>query len=250
MPYFLAVARHGSLRTAAEVLNATHGTVKRHVEALEAAYGVQLFRRTRRGLKLTSAGQCLVPVAEQTESLIVDARNRLGGLDKAESGVVRFSLTGTMAYEIVSPILVAFSETYPGINLQINVTDRLENINKLETDVSLRYTDEITDDVVARRLFSLNLSTYASKAYIEKHLRHAGPEGEGLTWIGWDEVNHKPDWLNDTDFPKAHVRHATTDPVLQLNLARRGFGMVRRTIRVRRFVDFLTKELIAMQALL
>ncbi|MEM7257063.1 MAG: LysR family transcriptional regulator, partial [Pseudomonadota bacterium] len=285
IPYFLAVARHGSLRTAAEALNATHGTVKRHVEALEATYGVQLFRRTRRGLFLTAAGQSLMPIAEQAELLMVNGRNRLSGLDREESGTIRFSLTGTIAYEIAAPILMRFFEAYPAIDIQLRVTDRLESINKLETDVSLRYTDQINEDVVARRLLGMNLSTYASKSYIEKHLPHAGPGGEGLHWIGWDEINHTPDWVRDTDFPAATVRHATTDPVMQLALARSGVGMVRtsvyfgtlfpelmevpgasvyrgaslwmllhselrNTVRVRRFVDFFSKELLAIESLL
>lgn len=285
MPYFLAVARHGSLRTAAEALGATHGTVRRHIEALEATYGAQLFRRTRRGLLLTTAGHSLMPIAEQAETLIADGRNRVSGLDGEEGGTIRFSLTGTIAYEIAAPILARFFEAYPGIDVEMRVTDRLESINKLETDVSLRYTDKITDDVVARRLLTMNLSTYASKAYIEKHLPHAGPGGEGLHWIGWDEINHKPDWVKNTDFPNAKVRHATTDPVLQLGLARSGFGMVRTSVyfgalfpelievpgaksykgsslwlllhtelrattRVRRFVDFFCKELLALEALL
>lgn len=285
LPYFLAVARNGSLRTAAEKLNATHGTVKRHVEALEANYGVQLFRRTQRGLYLTTAGQSLLPIAEQTESLIAGGRSRLSGLDREESGAIRFSLTGTIAYEIAAPILVRFFEAYPAIDVQLRVTDRLENINKLETDISLRYTDHIREDVVARRLLDMNLSTLASKSYIERHLPHAGPGGDGLHWIGWDEINHNPDWLQDTDFPNATARHATTDPFMQLALARRGAGMVRtsvyfatlypelmevpgasvyqgaslwfllhtelrNTIRVRRFVDFFSKELKSIEALL
>ena len=52
---------------------------------------------------------------------------------------MRFSLTGTMAYEIVSPILVRFFEEYPEIDLEIHVSDRFEDINRLETDVSLRW---------------------------------------------------------------------------------------------------------------
>ena len=50
MPYFLALARHGSLRAAADDMGTTHGKIGRHLAALEGAYGVQLFRRTKSGL--------------------------------------------------------------------------------------------------------------------------------------------------------------------------------------------------------
>ncbi len=278
MPYFLAVARSGSLRSAAGQLNATHGTVNRHILALETAYGVQLFRRSRAGLELTSAGRTLLPMAEVAETLFLGARRRLQGLDRQETSVVRFSLTGTMAYEIVAPILTRFFEECPEIDLEISVSDRFEDINRLETDVSLRYAFEVTEDVVARKLYPMALATYASRSYLDQHMPHAGPNGEGLHWIGWDRAERHPSWVQQTTFPKAEVRHATTDHVMQLNLARRGFGMIhtsvyfetvypelvrvpgaqvafdrslwlllhsdlRRTTRVRRFVDFMAQGL-------
>ena len=278
MPYFLAVARMGSLRAAAEELNATHGTVNRRVRALETALGVQLFARTRSGLQPTRAGRSLLPIAEEAEVLFLGARRHLQGLDRQDTGVVRFSLTGTMAYEIVSPILVRFFEEYPEIDLEIHVSDRFEDINRLETDVSLRVAYEVTDDVVARRLYPMYLAPYASRDYLDRHLAQAGAGGEGLHWLGWDRAERHPDWVAQTAFPKAEVRHATMDHVLQINLARRGFGMIntspyfagvypelvrvpggelvadrtlwlllhsdlRRTARVRRVVDFLADGL-------
>ena len=278
MPYFLSVARSGSLRAAATDLGATHGTVNRHILALEAAYGVRLFKRARSGLELTNAGRSLVPVAEEAESLFLGARRRLQGLDRQETGVVRFSLTGTMAYDIVAPILIRFFKAYPEIDLELSVTDRIENISRLETDVSLRFAADVKDDVVAHKLYPMALGTYASREYLDTHLPNAGPQGEGLHWLGWDNVERHPEWVKDTPFSKAEVRHATADHVMQLSLARRGFGMIstsvyfariypelvpvpgantrldrslwlllhsdlRRTVRVRRFVDFLTREL-------
>lgn len=285
MPYFLAVARTGSLRAAGEKLNATHGTVNRHIQALESSYGVKLFLRTRSGLQLTNAGRSLVPIAQDAETLFLGARRRLQGLDHEESGIVRFSLTGVMAYDIVSPILVKFFQEYPEIDLEISVSDRFQDINRLETDVSLRYADEIEDDVVAKKLYPLALGPYASRRYLEAHLPNAGPNGEGLHWIGWDEMNRNPDWVKQSPLPNAEVRHAMTDHIMQLNLARAGFGILntsvyfetiypelvrvpnttinldrnlwillhsdlRRTVRIRRFVDFLADHLIKMRPLL
>ncbi|QMU58849.1 MAG: LysR family transcriptional regulator [Boseongicola sp.] len=282
MPYFLAVSRTGSLRGAAEALGTTHAKINRHIQALETAYGMQLLRRTRSGVSLTKAGEMLLPVAEEAETLFLRAQQRLTGLDKQEVGSIRFSLTGTMAYDIVSPILIRFFDLYPEIDINIRVSDRFDDIAKLETDVSLRVAHEVTDDAVARKLFPLALGYYASPAYLERHFAASGPKGEGLHLLGWDEINRHPDWQKSSPFPLAEVRHATMDHVMQLNLARQGFGVVRtmpvfakdgltlvpnpnnelvfdrnfyillhsdlrRTTRVRRFVDFLAKELIALK---
>ncbi len=187
--------------------------------------------------------------------------------------------------KIVAPILARFSKTFPDIHLEIQVTDRFEDINRLQTDVSLRFAQEVHDDVIARKLYPMALVPIASRDYLETHLPLAGPRGEGLNWIGWEKAEKNPEWVEKTAFPQASVRHATTDPVLQLALARQGLGMInssvyfttvypelipvpgvrpvldrnlwlllhselRRTIRVRRFIDFLSKELIALKPLL
>ena len=285
MPYFLAVARGGSLRAAAETLGATHGTVNRQLQALEASYGVQLFRRTRAGVELTEAGQALIPAAEEAEALFLGARRHLQGLDREPSGTVRFSVTGTMVYEIVSPILIDFFKAYPEIDVEVRVRDGFDDINRLETDVSLRVAYDVQDEVVARKLYTMPMAPFASQEYLDQVWPNVGPGGEGLSYIGWDKVERHPDWMADTQHPKAHVRHATMDHVLQIALARRGFGVIsttpymakiypelvqvpgtevqpgrsmfillhsdlRRTTRVRRFVDFLAEGMARIRPLI
>jgi DNA-binding transcriptional LysR family regulator len=282
IPYFLAAVREGSLRAAAAALGTTHAKISRHINALEASYGMQLLRRTRGGVTLTEAGKLLLPVAEEAENLFLNAQQRLTGLDRLETGTLRFSVTGTMAYEVVSPILLKFSQAFPGIDIDVRVSDLLQDINRLETDVSLRIADEVTDDVVARKLFPLGMAYYASPDYLEKHLKHAGPKGQGLQLIGMGKLDRSPPWLAHSPFPLAEVRYATTDRYMQVHLARRGFGIIRtmpllardglklvpvpgnepqldrsiwillhsdlrRTTRVRRFVDFLADELMLLK---
>jgi DNA-binding transcriptional LysR family regulator len=282
MPYFLAAVREGSLRGAAEALGTTHAKVSRHLSALEASYGMQLLRRTRGGVQLTEAGKLLIPVAEEAETLFLNAQQRLTGLDRLETGTLRFSVTGTMGYEVISPILTKFAQAFPGIDIEVRVSDRIQDINRLETDVSLRIADQVTDDVVARKLYPLGMAYYASPDYLQRNLLNAGPKGQGLQLIGMGALDRHPAWLRQSPFSLAEVRYATTDRYMQLHLARQGFGIIRtmpllaknglervpvagnevqmdrtiwillhsdlrRTTRVRRFVDFLADELLALK---
>jgi DNA-binding transcriptional LysR family regulator len=279
MPYFLAVARKGTLRGAAEQLNANHGTVDRHIRALEATYGTQLFSRTRKGLSLTEAGRALLPTIEDAEKLLAEGQKQLRGLDRDETGTVRVSMPATLACIVIAPILARFSDSYPGINLEIQLTERFEDIAQLATDVSIRVAYEVDDnDVVGRRLFPLVVGTYASKDYLSRHLRNSGPLGEKLHWIGWGQPSSFSKWIAQSPFPNAESRHAVADMLMQMHLVQSGFGMsvlpvfceaqfpdlvrvpgtellpdrsiwlllhsdLRRTIRVRRFVDFVTDAL-------
>jgi DNA-binding transcriptional LysR family regulator len=63
---FVAVAELGSITRAAEALHASQPALSAHVKALEDDLGVELFRRTARGMTLTGAGEGLLPHARQT----------------------------------------------------------------------------------------------------------------------------------------------------------------------------------------
>ncbi len=285
VPYFLAVARTGSLRAAAQQLKANHGTVDRHLKALESEYGVQLFSRTKKGLTLTEAGRILMPIAQDAETLLIAARRRLGGLDREETGTVRVSVPPILAYYVMAPIFARFFKAHPGIDLEIRVTDRFEDIVGLETDISIRAAYGVLDDVVGRKLFPLGVGIFASRDYLEQHLHKAGPRGEGLHWIGWGENAPVAGLIEQSPFSQAEVRHIVTDTVMHMNLLRSGYGMsvmlaycdtvfpelvqvpgtelfhdrsiwlllhsdLRDTTRVRRFVDFVAAELKQIKPLL
>jgi len=278
LPYFLAVVRSGSLRTAAQLTNTSYGTVNRNIQALEASYGVRLFHRSKRGFSLTEFGKALLPAVEEAEKAVMAARRRVEGLDKSESGSLRFSISPTLAYDIVAPIIGRFHQKYPDIDVDIHLTSEIESIPNDETDVSLRAADAITEDVIARKLFQLTLGVYASKSYISDNLPNAGPRGQGLSWLGFDNS----DWAAPEPFPDAKVRHKATDGYMRARLLNQHCGMshlptifetsnpnlsrvpgtttfdgpwlwillhsdLQRTVRVRRFVDFLVGEMMGIR---
>lgn len=278
LPHFLAVARAGSLRAAADLIGANYGSVNRSIQALEASYGVQLFHRSQRGFSLTEVGQALLPMAEEAELRIVAARKRVEGLDKSETGTIRFSLTPTLAYEIVAPIIARFSALYPAINIEVRLTPELESIPQDETDISLRAAYRVDDDVVAQKLFQLDIGVLVGKDYLENVVPKAGKDGAGLTWIGLLTEGDPEAWLARSPFPKAKIQHGVIDGHMRARLVNLNVGLShmpvlfqplfsnlqrmpgtevtpgpwlwilthsdhRRTVRVRRFVDFLSQEL-------
>ncbi len=64
LPFFLAVARAGSLRAGADAMDATHAKLDRNLRALVDDYGARLFDRTRRRLEITPTGEALVPLPD------------------------------------------------------------------------------------------------------------------------------------------------------------------------------------------
>src|SRR3546814_15067398 len=63
--YFLAVARGGSVRAAAERLGVNHSTVLRRVAQLEARLGAHMFEKLPSGSRLPAARAEVVELADQ-----------------------------------------------------------------------------------------------------------------------------------------------------------------------------------------
>src|SRR5206468_10814990 len=63
--YFLAVARGGSVRAAAERLGVNHATVLRRIAQLEERRAVQMFEKLASGYRLTAAGVEVLECAER-----------------------------------------------------------------------------------------------------------------------------------------------------------------------------------------
>src|SRR5215472_9503378 len=66
--FFLAIARSGSLSSAARELRCTQSTVGRRLASLEARLGVRLLNRTPRGYVVTQAGEGVREHVERIES--------------------------------------------------------------------------------------------------------------------------------------------------------------------------------------
>lgn len=283
LPAFLAVAREGSLRAAAEQTGGTHATLRRQIEGLEAQLGVQLFRRSAGGLDLTAAGRKLLPQAIEAESALRQGFNAVRGLDSEASGRIRLSVDPMTAHFLLAPVLGEFFSLYPDIHIDIRLSYELDSIEKHETDVSIRHVREPAGDAVGRKLFPLSIGVFASRDYLDRHLHDAGPRGEGLTWLGYGEVPELQAMIAASPFPRAMLRHAIPDPAMHMHLARAGAGMtflaawvqsvfpelqrvpgteldqsrstwvlmhgdLRRVRRIRLFIDFLYESLLERRA--
>lgn len=225
LPFFLAAARSGTLRAAAERMKVNHATVDRHIRALEEAYGVTLFERNPRGLTLTKEGEALQERAEQAELAVMQAKRAVSGLAEQPSGPVHLSLSSWHSRYDFPRIYGALREQFPEIDLRISVSDALEDLTRSPVDVSLRAGWQIDADVTARKIGSYWVGVLASKAYLKRHWDDSGPRGKGLHWIGKSTLWPNPE-LEELDlFPAATRSLDVRDPMLINTLIASGHGM-------------------------
>ncbi|MGV4984686.1 LysR family transcriptional regulator [Streptomyces sp. NRAIS4] len=115
---FLEVARHGSFTVAARTLGWTQSAVSRQISSLESALGGgPLFDRLPRGVRLTEAGQALVPYAEAVSESLGGAARELAELRAAAGGRLRFGAFATADAALVPHALAAFHARHPRVRV-------------------------------------------------------------------------------------------------------------------------------------
>ena len=220
---FLAASRASSLRGASEKLGVNHATISRAILRLEQSLGTRLFERSSDGLALTEPGETLMIHAEEIERQTLQISRKISGLDGEPTGLVRVSMPPALTQGFLTPLLVSFSKKYPEITIRIIGTNKISDLRRQEADVSIRLAFKVEDDVVGRKLCRYVLGAFASPSYLAEHPDLQIGDGSGAHWIGWGGNN---DWIHESPFPKAAIRHQLPEIQTQLEAAAAGLGMV------------------------
>ncbi|MGO9675053.1 MAG: LysR family transcriptional regulator [Methylocella sp.] len=165
---FLEVAREASLSGAARRLAISQPTVGRHIDALEAALQLSLFSRSPRGLIPTEAALALMPHAEAMAAAAAALARAASGEAGAEHGVVRVTASEVMGAEVLPKILADFRRAHPGIELELALTNRNEDLLRREADIAVRMVRPTQNALVARRIGEVRLGLFAHKDYLAK----------------------------------------------------------------------------------
>lgn len=118
--YFRELARHLHFRRAAETLAVAQPALSRALAQLEAALGVDLLNRTRRGAELTPAGRLLLERVEPLLRNLESVRGELRELSQGAVGHLRIAFTGLAMATVLPGILREFHRRHPGIRLELN----------------------------------------------------------------------------------------------------------------------------------
>ncbi|MGK9066043.1 LysR family transcriptional regulator [Stutzerimonas chloritidismutans] len=117
---FEAAARHQSFTRAAEELSLTQSAICRQIGGLEEFLGLELFRRSRRGVKLTEAGQSYARrVATQLDAV---ERDTLSVMGQQGAQTIELALVPTFGTQWLLPRLHQFQQMHPEIT--VNLTNR------------------------------------------------------------------------------------------------------------------------------
>ena len=158
---FLAIARNGSLSGAARDMLVNHSTVFRRLNQFEEQVGTRLFERLNEGYRLTTAGEALLPKAEQISELFDGLERDLAGQDYQPRGTVRITAPYNIATHFLPRHLRAFNLLYPEIQVELIASNEAFNLSRREADIAVRATRKPPEHLIGRKVCTLGWGVYA-----------------------------------------------------------------------------------------
>jgi DNA-binding transcriptional LysR family regulator len=172
---FASVVENRSFSGAAQALGTSKATVSKAISRLETRLGATLFHRTSRRLTLTESGSAL---AERAARILAEAREAeeiARDANSAPTGRVRLAAPMNFGLNRVAPALADFIALYPGIEVDLTLSDAPTDIVAQGIDVALRVADLPDSSLRVRRLAPVAIHLVAAPAYLEKHGRPEHP---------------------------------------------------------------------------
>lgn len=168
--YFLALARHRNFRRAGLELGVSASALSHSLKGLEARLGVRLLNRTNRSVTLTAAGEELQAAILGPFDAIEAAAEGLNRYRDDPAGRIRLNVPEHASTLLLAPVLPAFTERYPNIEIEVVITEKLVDIVATAADAGIRYGGTAPQDMIAQRLSGdIRWVVVASAAYLDRH---------------------------------------------------------------------------------
>ena len=154
---FLAAAKTLNFTAAARQLHMTQPSVSQHIQVLEQHFETPLFIRSGRHLRLTDAGEVLLPLAQKMVSMSEHIEGKMDSIRGEVHGHLIVGCSTTIGKYILPFLLAAFMRRYPKVQATCLVTPRetaVEMLCKGDVHIALSSSREFCKDVAFRKFIS------------------------------------------------------------------------------------------------
>jgi DNA-binding transcriptional LysR family regulator len=118
--YFVAVANALNFTKAAAKLRIAQPALSRQVQDLEDEIGVDLMKRSPRGVTLTAEGRLFLEHALDVLAMVDASVKKVQALARGEFGELHVGYSPSPTIEILPPALAAFQKAVPGVSLHLH----------------------------------------------------------------------------------------------------------------------------------
>lgn len=193
---FTQVAEALSFTVAAARLDLSKSAVSTKVKALEADLGMQLLNRSTRSLSLTDAGRTLLADAARVMADAGDAMASLKELAHQPRGRLKVAASVGVGASLIAPLIPAFLDRYPGMGVELSVSQDVVDLSANGFDVALRMSDLVRETDIIWEVCPVSWWAVATPGYLDRRLRPKRPEDlteHRCILYSW-ENEQKPVW--------------------------------------------------------
>ncbi len=122
----IKTVEYGSFTKAAEILNYSQSGISRMINDIEKEWGITLLERNRGGLRLTSDGLKILPLAQELCKSYEKLQIQVDDLNGLQSGIVRIGVFSSVATHWLPNIIKEFQKDYPSIDYELLLGDYTE----------------------------------------------------------------------------------------------------------------------------
>lgn len=201
----LKVAEFRSITAAATSLDMRIATASAALKRVERVLGVDLFIRTTRQLRLSSAGERYIPQCEQALLMLEQAKQNVKDDLDIVDGELRISLSSDLGRNLVIPWLDEFMDSYPQVSLRSHISDSNIDFYRDSVDLALRYDSPDDANLYGFKICNAPALLCATQGYLDangvpKH-PHDLPSHNGLFYQLYDVVHDLWEFSHgDTDY--------------------------------------------------
>ncbi len=189
----LKVAELGSITAAANHFEMRSATASAAVKRVEQSLGIELFVRTTRHLRLSSAGERYLPQCEQALLLLDNAKHSVQDSNRAIKGELRISFSSDLGRNHVVGWIDEIMERYPQLSVRANVSDSNVDFYRDTVDMALRYGSPTDQNLYGFKICDAPALVCASPMYLAEHGTPSHPDDlkhhNGLVYQLYDGIH-------------------------------------------------------------
>ena len=208
--YLYALSKAPSKREVCRNLNVSADTLNKYLNFLQQELGTRFINSDGRGTALTPEGRHLIELSENIIKTIRSVGNYANEAS-AYKGTVRLCMTDAIADYFGPDNIFEFMQLYPDIKLESTITNKLPDMETLETDIFIGYRPHTDPDTVIIAHKQVHCRLFAAKRYLSLYGMPQSLDDLLENHRLLDKLEHSlyvPQWKEITD-KASHVVYRT-----------------------------------------
>lgn len=162
------VAELKSISGAARAMGIDASLATRRVAQVEKVFGVRLFERTTRAIKLTEGGLIALNWARASLDVLERTTDELSALQQQPAGLIRLAVAPQLATYALPPLLAQFCRRYPKIRFSMTVTDSQVRLVEDQFDIAIHSARVQNSSMIGQCLRKFDRILCATPEYLER----------------------------------------------------------------------------------